>query len=69
MVRLAAIDAPRKRQSFGGESRQSLADLLFRLQVLVLEHGKDRCLYALQKDAKEAKRSLWDDQAPVTPWE
>lgn len=41
-IRLAEIDAPEKKQPFGQRSRQSLAELVFRKQVLVVEQGKDR---------------------------
>lgn len=41
-VRLAEIDAPEKKQPFGQKSRQSLAELVFRKQVLVVEQGTDR---------------------------
>lgn len=41
-VRLAKIDAPERKQPFGQRSRQSLADLVLRKEVLVVERGKDR---------------------------
>ena len=41
-VRLVDIDAPEKRQAFGERSRQALADLVFRRQVLVVEKNTDR---------------------------
>ena len=41
-VRLTEIDAPERKQPFGQRSRQHLADLVFRKEVLVVEHGKDR---------------------------
>jgi endonuclease YncB( thermonuclease family) len=30
---------------------------------------KDRSLYALQDEAKVARRGLWADKSPVPPWE
>lgn len=41
-VRLAGIDAPEKRQPFGDRSRQHLASLVFRKQVVVQWHKTDR---------------------------
>lgn len=41
-VRLTEIDAPERKQPFGQRSRQHLADLVFRREVLVVEHGEDR---------------------------
>ena len=41
-VRLTEIDAPERKQPFGQRSRQHLADLVFRKDVLVVERGKDR---------------------------
>jgi endonuclease YncB( thermonuclease family) len=29
----------------------------------------DRTLYAVQGEAREAKRGLWADAQPVAPWE
>lgn len=29
----------------------------------------DRSLYALQNEAREAKRGLWADKSPIPPWE
>lgn len=103
-VRLAEIDAPERKQPFGQRSRQSLAEMVFRQDVLVIEQGKDRygrsvgrlqlgsldanaeqvrrgmawvfdryvkdrSLYDLQNEARQAKRGLWADPAPVEPWE
>lgn len=41
-IRLADIDAPEKKQSFGTRSRQSLAELCFRKPAIVTVSGKDR---------------------------
>lgn len=41
-VRLAGIDAPEKRQPFGDRSRQNLAAIVFRKQVVVDWHKTDR---------------------------
>lgn len=41
-VRLAGIDAPEKSQPFGNRSRQHLADLVFRKQVVVEWSKRDR---------------------------
>jgi endonuclease YncB( thermonuclease family) len=41
-IRLAGIDAPEKRQPFGDRSRQHLASLTFRKQVVVDWHKADR---------------------------
>jgi endonuclease YncB( thermonuclease family) len=42
VVRLDQIDAPEKAQPFGQRSRQSLAELCFRKDARVIEHGRDR---------------------------
>lgn len=103
-VRLAEIDAPERKQPFGQRSRQNLAEMVFRQDVLVIEQGKDRygrsigrlqlgsldanaeqvrrgmawvfdryvkdrSLYDLQDEARQAKRGLWADPTPVEPWE
>lgn len=41
-VRIAAIDAPEKRQAFGNVSRQHLADLCFQQQATISPRSKDR---------------------------
>lgn len=41
-IRFAEIDAPEKRQAFGGRSKQVLADLVFKKFVTVVENKKDR---------------------------
>lgn len=41
-VRLASIDAPERRQSFGTRSRQSLAEICHRQQATVTPAGRDR---------------------------
>ena len=41
-VRLAAIDAPEKRQPWGTRSRQHLAALCFQQQATIRSHGHDR---------------------------
>lgn len=41
-VRLAGIDAPELKQSYGRESRQALADLVFQRQVLIKRTKGDR---------------------------
>lgn len=32
-------------------------------------YATDRTLYAIQEEAKAARRGLWSDAAPVPPWE
>ena len=41
-VRIAAIDAPEKRQAWGQRSRQHLADLCFQQQASISPRSKDR---------------------------
>lgn len=41
-IRLSGIDAPEKNQAFGQRAKQSLSDLVFNRQVIVLTHKKDR---------------------------
>ena len=41
-IRLTEIDAPERKQPFGERSRQSLAELVFRKEVLVIDQGTDR---------------------------
>lgn len=41
-VRLAAIDAPERRQPFGTRSRQALADLCFQTEAKITPKSKDR---------------------------
>ncbi len=41
-IRLAGIDAPEKRQAFGEKSKQQLADLVFRREVLIEWSKSDR---------------------------
>jgi len=41
-IRLAGVDAPEKRQAFGDRSKQSLAALVFRKQVVVEWNKHDR---------------------------
>lgn len=32
-------------------------------------YATDRTLYAIQDEARAARRGLWSDAAPVPPWE
>lgn len=41
-VRLAEIDAPEKKQAFGTQSKNKLSDLIYRQQIAVHYHKKDR---------------------------
>lgn len=41
-VRLAAIDAPEKRQPYGNRSKQSLSDLCYMQQASIKQTGRDR---------------------------
>jgi endonuclease YncB( thermonuclease family) len=41
-VRLNGIDAPEKKQAYGGEARRHLADLVFGKPVVVSWHKRDR---------------------------
>lgn len=41
-VRLVEIDAPESKQAFGNRSKQSLAELCFKKQAVVIEQGHDR---------------------------
>ena len=33
------------------------------------KYNKDAALYPIEAEAKEQKRGLWRDPAPVPPWE
>lgn len=73
-IRLAEIDAPEKRQPFGQRSKQSLSDLCYGRDAAIEDGGRDRyatdrSLYAIQDEARAARRGLWSDPAPVPPWE
>ena len=73
-IRLAEIDAPEKRQPFGQRSKQSLSDLCFGRDAVIEDGGRDRyatdrSLYAIQDEARAARRGLWRDPQPVPPWE
>lgn len=41
-VKLYQIDAPKKKQTFGNESKQALSDLVLNTRVLLEAHGKDK---------------------------
>ena len=41
-VRLCQIDAPEKRQPFGNVSKQSLSDLVYGMDAVIEDEGKDR---------------------------
>lgn len=41
-IRLNTIDAPERGQDFGQKSKEALADLVFRKEVRIETHGKDR---------------------------
>lgn len=41
-VRLSQIDAPEKAQPFGQRAKQHLSDLIYKHQVELVDHGKDR---------------------------
>jgi endonuclease YncB( thermonuclease family) len=41
-IRLAGVDAPEKRQAFGNRSKQSLAQLVFKKDVVVDFDKRDR---------------------------
>lgn len=102
-VRLYQIDAPEKSQPFGQRAKQHLSDLVYKRQVELADHGKDRygrtlgaikvggqdinwqmvrdgmawcylkylrdksCL-AMEREAREARAGLWQDEAPIEPW-
>lgn len=73
-IRLAEIDAPEKGQPFGQRSKQSLSGLCFGREAVIEDRGHDRyaadlTLYAIQDEARAARRGLWSDAAPVPPWE
>ena len=76
-IRLAEIDAPEKRQSFGQRSKQSLSDLCYGRDAAIRRgmawvfdrYATDRRLYAIQDEARAARRGLWINAAPVPPWE
>lgn len=41
-VRIAAIDAPERRQDYGNRARQELAALCFQQSARIMERGRDR---------------------------
>jgi len=41
-IRLNGIDCPEKRQAFGQRARQFTSDLVFRREVMIVEHGRDK---------------------------
>ncbi|SUO95272.1 thermonuclease family protein [Suttonella ornithocola] len=105
-IRLNGIDAPERKQPFGGKSTQMLAKLIKSKQIKAVCEKKDRykrhlctlylgkldinaemvrlggawvyrkyykgsAYYALEKEAKEAKRGLWhtSEYQAIPPWE
>lgn len=55
VIRMLGIDAPEKKQPFGQQSRQHLADLVFGQNVIVEWHSKDRYKRILGKVWAESK--------------
>lgn len=41
-IRLNGIDCPEKRQAFGQRAKQFTSDLVFRREVMIVEHGRDK---------------------------
>ncbi|MDR0363098.1 MAG: thermonuclease family protein [Planctomycetota bacterium] len=81
-VRLDQIDAPERRRPFGTWSPRMLASAVFQKTVSVREGGKDRykrivgtlclgdkTLLDIESEARAARRGLWRDPNPVSPWE
>jgi endonuclease YncB( thermonuclease family) len=58
-------DAPEKAQPFGTKSRENLAGKVFGKTVRVDVVDVDR----YKREARAAKRGLWDYPNPVAPWE